>query len=237
MESEKFENNVKKLLGEREIQPSANSWEKLEGRLEKKQEKRPYLLWMTSAAAIAAIFFVLGTYFNAPIASEEPQLVEQTPEEPILKEKTSEPEVIQLAASEEKEQQKEEKQPSAERGVKKVIFEAPLRESLKGETEVAAEVSSEVEAGSVIENKEAFSQPTTATAQNQGASKNVDLEVEALLLLATAELKPDVNYQVNSNDLLDQVEYELDQSFRQKVFEVVKDGIKKAKSAVATHDL
>lgn len=233
MEPEKFENNVKKVLGEREIQPSANSWEKLEGRLEQNKKKRPYLLWMTSAAAIAAIFFVLGTYFNAPIASEKPQLVEQTPEEPVLDEKTSEPEVIQLAASEEKEQLKEKKKPFAERGVKRDIFEAPVSRPSAEIAEVSEEAS---EAPAAVIEKfpglvEEIQTELTAQEIPQEVSEH---EIEALLLLATAELEADPVYSVNPDELLDQVEYELDQSFRQKVFEVVKEGLLKAKTAVAS---
>ncbi|WP_029037198.1 hypothetical protein [Salinimicrobium xinjiangense] len=235
MEPEKFENNVKKVLREREIQPSAAGWNKLEQRLEKKREKRPYFAWIASAAAIAAIFFVLGTFFDAPIASEEPQLVEQEPAQPVLEEKNAEPEVIQIAASEEKEELKEEKKPSAERSVKNAIFETPVPEASEAEEQIAAQILSEAPA--VKEPEEnlhlAEHQPEFAS---QDSAYNSDLEVEALLLLATAELKPDSNFTVNSGDLLHQVEYELDQSFRQKVFEVVKEGFSKAKTAVANRD-
>ncbi|WP_324721669.1 hypothetical protein [Salinimicrobium sp. HB62] len=236
MEPEKFENNVKKVLGEREIQPSAAAWEKLEQRLAPKKEKRPYLLWLTSAAAIAAIFFVLGSHFNSPIASEEPQLVEQTAEEPVLQEKTSEPEVIHLASSEEKEELKEQEKPSAKGGVKNVIFEAPVKKSSEAETAVAVEDPSEL-IQEPSESIEVISLPETAIAREEMVPGNTDLEVEALLLLATAELKADSTYTVKAGDLLHQVEYELDQSFREKVFDVVKDGFRKAKTAVATRDL
>lgn len=236
MEPEKFENNVKKVLGEREIKPSAAAWEKLDQRLQQKKKKRPYLLWMSSAAAIAAIFFMIGTQFNAPIASEEQQIVEQAPEEPILEEKLSEPEVIQVTASEEKEKPEVKEKPSAERGVKNAIFEAPVKRSSEAETAVAADDPSE-EIQTPSENIGVISQSEIAIAQEDTKMENVDLEVEALLLMATAELKADSTYTVNSGDLLHQVEYELDQSFREKVFEVVKDGLKKAKTAVATRDL
>lgn len=232
MEPEKFENNVKKVLGEREIKPSAAAWEKLDQRLQKNKKKRPYLLWLSSAAAIAAIFFVLGTQFSAPVASEQSEVVEQTP---VLEEKTSEPEVIQLAASEENKKPEVEEKPSAEKGVKNAIFEAPVQQTFKAESKVAVEAASE-ENQNTSENIEVVSQPKTAVAQENRLPENVDLEVEALLLLATAELKADSTYTVNSGDLLHQVEFELDQSFRQKVFEAVKDGLKKAKTAVANRD-
>ena len=247
MEPEKFEKEVKKVLEEREIKPSAAGWEKLEQRLQKGQNKGPYLLWMSSAAAIAAIFFVLGSYFNAPFASEGPQLVEEPSPEPVLEEKISEPEVIQLAASEEQEEVEEEKKPSAERGVKNAIFEPPVSGNSLEETALAEETSSaeiliEENNSSEVKSEINNSMEEIAAADPQlnssGRSIKVsDHEVEALLLLATAELKADSTYTVNSDDLLHQVEYELDQSFRQKVFEVVKDGFKKAKTAVATREI
>ena len=233
MEPEKFENNVKKVLEERELQPSAAGWEKLEQRLEKKKEKRPYLAWLASAAAIAAIFFVLGSYFNAPVP-ERSQLVEEPTQEPVFEEIQAEPEVVQLAVSEEQEQIAEEKKPSAERGVKNAIFEAPVSEaSAEKIAEVAKNPSEAPEEGS--EELKGLVKEIKSELASQDIPQEVnDHEIEALLLLASAQLEAEPAYSINPNELLDQVEYELDQSFRQKVFEVVKEGLLKAKTAVAS---
>ena len=237
MEPEKFENNIKKVLGEREIKPSAAGWGKLEQRLEQNRKKRPYLLWMTSAVAIAAIFFVLGSYFNSLIPSEEPQIVQEAVQEPVLQEKQDEPEMIEVAVSEEEEEIKEEKKPSAERGVKNAIFEPPVSETSSEETAIAQEITSEATNEQSSAEQQLIAQAEIPQEEPQDVPRNTDYEVEALLLLATAELKADSTYTVNADNLLHQVEYELDQSFREKVFEVVKDGLKKAKTAVATRDL
>ena len=240
MEPEKFENNIKKVLGEREIKPSSDSWDKLEQRLEKKEDKkRPYLAWISSAAAIAAIFFVLGTLFNAPIASEEPMVVEETPEAPVLHEKVQEPEVIQLAISEsdtEEEKTETTKRSSAERPSKNAILETPSATISEEEKLLAAENSSEAPEEITPNNKKLLAQVTTEVAEQNSPAEVTDLEVEALLLLATAELKADTTFTVNAHDLLHKAEYELEQSFRQKVFEVVKESLVKAKTAVANHD-
>lgn len=233
----KFENKVKKLLGEREIKPSAQSWERLEQRLEKKGEKRrPFLLWITSAAAIAAIFFVLGTYFNPSIPLEEPQMVEQEPEQPVLEEKISEPEIIQIAASEEEEDLEEEQKSSAEKPVKNTIFGAPVEKTSEKEMLLASEMPSEAPEEVKPEREVRLAGNKLKINTHKNPSVVTDNEVEALLLLATAELKSDPTFTVNSKDLLNQVEYELEQSFRQKVFEVVKEGLSKAKTAVANRD-
>ena len=240
MEPEKFENKIKALLEEREIKPSSEGWSRLEQRLEKKKKvTKPYLLWIGSAAAVAIIFFTLGTYFNAPIASEEPQVVEQAIEEPVLEEKIPEPEVIQLATSEgegEVESSETGKKSSGRTPSKKAIFETPIRNASEENNLVASEISSEAtevvkpkSESLLAEHKPELSQPNIPL-------KVSDIEVEALLLLASAELKSDPAFTVDSRDLLHQVEYELDQSFRQKVFEVVKEGLSKAKTAVANQD-
>jgi hypothetical protein len=236
MEPQKFENNVKKVLGEREIQPSAAGWEKLEQRLEKKREKRPYLLWMTSAAAVAAIFFVLGTYFNAPVPAEGPQLVEKEPAQPVLEEKIKETEVIKIAAFEEKENINKEKKSSAERGVKNAIFETPLPGPSEVKTQVATEIPSEEKENIEQEKEVLIAENKPERSFMKFSTGSSEEEAEALLLLATAQLEPNTSFTVNSKKLLHQVEYELEQSFRQKVFEVVKEGFSKAKTAVANRD-
>ncbi|UZH56114.1 hypothetical protein JRG66_04405 [Salinimicrobium tongyeongense] len=236
MEPERFEKNLKKLLDGREIRPSASGWEKLEQRLEHKKKKRPYLLWISAVAAVATFFFVVETYFNTPFTSEEPQLVEEKPAPPVLEEKTLEPEMIQIAAAEENEKAEEEEKASEETPVKNAIFEAPVAMVSEAESEVASGNFSEV-----TEEKKPLKEiyPAEANVEvavNENRAAVSDNEVEALLLLATAELKADTVFTVNSKDLLYQVEYELEQSFRQKVFEVVKEGISRAKTAVANRD-
>lgn len=240
MEPEKFENKVKNLLQEREIKPSSGSWEQLEQQLEqKKKVKKPFLLWIGAAAAIAVIFFTLGTYFNAPIPSEEPQLVEQTPEAPVLEEKGGEPEVIQLATSEAKavvEKTEAEKRSSEERPVKNTIFKTPVGNVSEEEIMLASEITSKAPEAVKPEVQLLLAENKSEIFKSHNASEVSDTEVEALLLLAAAELKTDPAFTVDSGDLLHQVEYELDQSFRQKVFEVVKEGFSKAKTAVANRD-
>ncbi|MCX2838014.1 hypothetical protein OQ279_07585 [Salinimicrobium sp. MT39] len=236
MEPERIENNVKKLLEGREIQPSAAGWGKLEERLEQGRKKPTYLLWITAVAAVAALFFVLGTFFDSPFTSEAPQVVEENPAPPVLQEKTSEPKVIQIAASEENEKLEEEEKPSAERPVKNAIFEAPVASVSEAENEVASGNFSEATEEKKPLKEIHSDEDNLEVAVNENRAAVSDNEVEALLLLATAELKADTIFTVNSKDLLYQVEYELEQSFRQKVFEVVKEGISRAKTAVANRD-
>lgn len=239
MEPEKFEKKVKNLLEEREIKPSSQGWEQLEQRLEHKKTTKPRIIWAGAAAAVAVIFFILGTFYNSPIASEEPRVVEQTPDTPVLEEKIEESEVIQLATSTaEAEAVKSEtaKITSAERPSKNAIFEPPVRKSSEEEIILASEISSEVPETITQEKELLLAEQMAEKSQPEIPVAVSDTEIEELLFLATAELKSDPAFTIDHNDLLHQVEYELDQSFRQKVFEVVKEGFLKAKTAVANRD-
>lgn len=234
MEPEKFENKLKGLLEEREIKPSAGSWEQLEQRLEQREKgTNPYLVWLGATAAVAVIFFTLGTFYNSPVPVDTPQMVEEPVESQILEEKKTEPEILQIAASEEK---SAEKKSLAEKPSKNAIFETPVGSTSEEESQLATEVSSEAPAAVIPESKALLAEKQSEIAEQKIPSKVSDTEIEALLLLATAELKSDPAFTVDAKDLLHQVEYELDQSFRQKVFEVVKEGISKAKTAVANRD-
>lgn len=237
MAPEKFENNVKKVLQEREIAPTAEAWDRLEQRLEqKKGASKPYFWWVSAAAAIAVVFFLLGSYFNTNIPSETPQIVEETPEMPILEEKTTEPEVLQVAAQEVEEIQEE---TSAETPVKNDIFEPPVSEAPEEEILIASQDASgaiETTEENIPLNELLVEDIKTEIAVQDFSSEVSDSEIEALLLLATAELKADRAPAVSADHLLHEVEYELEQSFRQKVFEVVKENLLKAKTAVANRD-
>lgn len=234
MEPKKFENNIKKVLGEREIKPSAASWNKLEQRLDQKQRsQKPYFLWISAAAAIAVVFFLLGGYFNSPVPAEAPQLVEETSNEQVIKEETVTPEVLQVVTSEAEESQEKS---SVQKPAENVIFKTPVTEASSEEIAVVSEEPSEATEAVTEQYPDLIEEIKIELAEQEFSSEVSDHEIEALLLLASAELEADPVYSVNANDLLDQVEYELEQSFRQKVFEVVKDGLLKAKTAVASRE-
>ena len=70
-----------------------------------------------------------------------------------------------------------------------------------------------------------------------------DAEVDALLAEASSKIELNRTFEqkafsekITANDLLWDVEMELEASFREKVFEVVKDGFLKARSAVANRN-
>lgn len=238
MEPVKFEKHIKDQLQKREIKPSAESWQKLQGRLEQKEapSKKPFL-WMGIAAAFAGIFFLLGTFFSNPFIENGPAVVEQTSEVPVTPETENlEPvpaaeEEILVASEEIRKQEIEQPTKISEDVRRKDIASAVVAE----ETPIAETASEEPAKFDLASVKERLSEESPEALANVS-----DAEIEALLLLAEAELEEEpaqyVSQTINPDDLLNEVEYELEQSFRDKVFEVIKDGLSKAKTAVANRD-
>ena len=66
MAPNKFEEHIKKQLGEREIQPSAEAWKKISEQLEVSEKpKKRYYLWYGVAASFIGTVLVSTFYFNA----------------------------------------------------------------------------------------------------------------------------------------------------------------------------
>ena len=161
--------------------------------------------------------------------------MEQTSEVPVTSEKeNSEPlpaaEEEILIASEEIQKQEIIQPEKISDGVRESIASAAVTETTS--SELASEEPEKFDLASV---KERLSEESPEALANV-----TDAEIEALLLLAEAELEEEpgqyASQTINPDDLLNEVEYELEQSFRDKVFEVIKDGFSKAKTAVANRD-
>jgi len=80
-----------------------------------------------------------------------------------------------------------------------------------------------------------------ASSKENKTGKITDAEVDALLAEALTKIKGDrsaksVSENIDANSLLLDVEMELEQSFREKVFDVLKEGYFKAKTAVVNRN-
>ncbi|MEG9328883.1 hypothetical protein V6B16_13135 [Salinimicrobium catena] len=229
MEPKRFEEQIKEQLQKREVKPSARSWEKLEARLE--QEKKPSgvrFWWTGAAAAIAVVFFFLGTLFNEPGA---PKVVEETPQEVKPQEIIKEPKEEIMIASEEPEERE--------------VLEAeilPQKKAVQKPERTAAERKEPVQLAEVEPKKTPVVQSEKIIAEvSQKPSPVSDAEVDALLYTAMAELEQQNSayaaaQRIDAEELLQEVEQDLERNFRQRVFEVLKEGFLKAKTAVANRN-
>lgn len=255
METERFEDKIKRQLRDREIAPSTGSWDKLSAKLDASQEKkRPFVFWMSIAASIIGGILILSLVFNnAPIDS--PEIVD-APKEDVKLERTpvntseeiitpTEEEVVQVAASNVK------KEPITP---KSNITSPPVKQEQQNKREALAVIDnksllkeqslitpSAITSDKILDVKlnEALSSVLTKTENGQTVT---DAEVNKLLNEAASKISQE-RYKtnlavgkVNPQDLLQDVEIEMDNSFRDKIFEMLKEGYSKAKTAVANRN-
>lgn len=252
MELNKFEKNAREKLEGRRIKPSAKSWEKLDAKLDAEKNQTSQTPWKYIAAAVA-VLLIAGTFFYNPIISGDPQIVEEPVndiiEKPEVKQEFSQENNTQIASEgnnkeEEVSAEKEEENGLAENNKTQAIeqtspeFPVSEKENIK-EAIVLETISLEppVSEEKLIQSK---LQEVIAAAKNNEISED---EVDVLLAEAVLEISKEQNSpmfisnsEVSANALLAEVENEIYQSFKAKVFEVLKEGYLKAKTAVANRN-
>lgn len=247
MEPNKLEKYIQKQLEGREIQPSPEAWERIAGKLDapivEKSSNRNWYLW----AACGAILVVLSLRFFAG-APEEATAI-QTVEGTSNKKVKSTPEAVNAVPSvidPEPETQVAEQQPIGEKKISEPETFVPKQLPTNPQvSEVAANQDREGDKAQVAENKaqetlmdakiaEVVAQVEALENQHQQVS---DAEVDSLLYRAQRELLANKIFQegkkVDAMALLDEVEQEIDRSFRDDIFEKLKSGFIKVRTAVA----
>lgn len=256
MELDEFEENVREKLVKRQIKPSAQSWEKLEAKLGAEDNKTSHTPWKYIAAAVA-LLLISGTFMWNNDFSESPQVVEEPVNEIIEKPEIKQefPNEINTQIASEGNNKEEMEEISAGEVVKKAVAEnneAPIEEKTTPELPVSEEEN--IKAAIVLETisleppvfeekliHSKLEEVIAAAANNDEISED---EVDALLAQAASEISREQknsqfynsNNEINANALLSEVEDEIYQSFKVKVFEVLKEGYLKAKTAVANRN-
>lgn len=256
-----FEEQFARQLKHRELKPSAKSWEKLGDRLEKQEKKSTVgYWWMGVAASIAAVFILFNFLTGGPKIGDSPVIV-KSPE--TLEENPVNKEGGQIAAEEEAgtiPSRKREILPQAGRKESPVNAEVAVSNSNtpeEMESEITPQSSSEVvsEMGaeeslamaselakgtgiSDAEINELLERAMAEVALEMGQERKVtDAEVDALLAEAMLEVRQEKDLiwktSLSAEQLLADAESELEHSFRAQVFEILKDGLRKTRNAVA----
>ena len=242
MVPDKFEKHIKNQLGKREISPSDNAWDKISGQLEKRESpKSKRFLWYSVAAACIGILIISTLYLNTSDESIDSgiQLVE-TPNEPVVIPKTEDVLIEQKAVEEkiaisDKPNIKDAKKPRVQ-----------VETDLNNNSSIAStgSVSDKAIKADVVPN--GAEQLINAKIAKIVAQVNLlensnlpvsSLEVDSLLRQAQQEILTDKIFnqegKVDAMALLDEVEGELDKSFREQIFESLKTGFLKVRTAVA----
>lgn len=244
MAPNKFENHIKKELEEREIQPSSDAWSKLSDRLDKtvieRQSKKKGYLWYAVAACLIGLMILSVALFNTTSTISEPNSKvvegEQKTVEEINDFQKSEIEndVIKVVSTESI--SKEKKEGSIIKTNVVVVNEEEFSEQL-----VAAE-DDEVKpklnrVSEEIINTKILQVVAQIDILEQNSEALTDAEVDSLLRKAQTEILTDKlfrsDHSVDAMALLSEVESELDKSFRDQIFESLKSGFVKVRTAVA----
>jgi len=248
----KFEEHIKEQLEERTLQPSNKSWDELSSRLEteeKKQSKTAYW-WIGLAASFAILIAIALPFFNNEneVNNTQPVLVdtkdETTKKETPLKVMEVQKDNTIVLEDKESNQRFDSKVPNkklqkasakpSNLSEQIVIVETPetsIQSGLKKETITQQKIQTFEEAkivDVVAEIKKLKNMPS-------GVS---DQEIDSLLKIAHREILNQRLYNettktVDADALLLDVEEDLEQSFRTKVFEALKTNYSKVKTAVA----
>ena len=242
MESNKFDNSIKDKLEARSLQPSNNAWAKLSERLEKEDKKQnnKAFWWLGIAASLVGLLFVAFQFFYTeevkPVIVDSPRIIQKN-------------ENIQVAVDEVKVSKGVEKEIQINEKIEKLPLEHDSTIQMN-ENPVVTKDKDLIKKEEVLQPVKVAQESLTFEAQkiqdvvvkvqllkdnNQEVS---DAVIDALLLEAQQEIRLKQLYNettgvVDANLLLQEVENDLDQSFRGKVFEAIKASYNSVKTAVA----
>jgi len=245
----KFEESIKNKLETRTIQPSVDAWNKLENRLDstKQSKKKPFLL-IGLAASVVGILLVVSQFFNETKIENNTPLIVVTPK--VVNQKDFDKVIVKDGNNSNSNEILERPKPQV------IANSKPVDEINSKDKKQIVETNNAV-SENTNNNEELNLRPVElkqkelsfedrkiqdVIAQVQTLKDNnmsvTDAHVEALLQKAQNEISLEKLYNkntgiVDAQSLLQDVEEDLDKSFRDKVFEALKVNFNFVKTAVA----
>ncbi|KJD32663.1 hypothetical protein PW52_15630 [Tamlana sedimentorum] len=239
----KYEEDFKSKLEKRSLQPSANAWEKLSNRLEKeeKQTNKKLYWWLGVAASLVGIALIATQFFSSGVKTDVETIEIVTQHEDLQLEKIEN--VITEAAENKIEEpvNKESaiKTPKIHKIKPAILVELPKTAVAKVDSIDEIKTITPIEPKELLSFEEQKIQTVVAQVKVLNETREVtEADIDALLKQAQQDIQ--LNKLINSetgvvdaNRLLQDVEAELDQSFRMRVYEAIKDSYITVKTAVA----
>ncbi len=235
-----FEDNIKQKLERRHIQPSATAWSNLSQRINKHEQTKPKSkswFWGVAACLIGVLLLVGGLFTTR---NTSPAIV-VTPTH--LKQDHK---IVKVPAEANNKAQTQElitNKKSKETSVKQVVLANTNTPKKAGKTSDAKKSKPNVKAITQQDNlsfeDRKVQEVVAKVAHLKKENKQVtDAEIEALLIEAQNDLRQhNIQAQVAGNisaeQLLKDVEAELNQSFRDRVFEAIREKLGTVKTAIA----
>ncbi len=257
----KLEDTIREKMQERELQPSPDTWNRLEARLgEEKKSGLDRSAWFAIAASFIGILILASVYLNSNSITtnnniveentsvEEPRLNNDLPIKNIITTLDNTDVELVLEESKPEEIKVQEKVPKPNEVIARSIPAIDKSSTMESEVVVANEIPKESEIleskqDPIILNNEDFIKSkineVVAEVEKRANTENAVSaeEIDALLQSAQREIgnKRILNSQTRKVDaaaLLTDVEFELERSFRDKVFDALGDGYKIIRTAV-----
>ena len=239
---DKLEKHIKEKLEERTIAPSPGAWDKIASQLDAAPKKKSskWQLYAVAASFVGILLLSLlfvdkgGTIPEIQVAEEKVDTIDmesktQSPQQELTK---------TFPVQEETKVANSDLEPMTEENPKGFADELPISQPV-----LAQEETKQVEQDKFIKEPDALItqkvEEVVAQVQHmEGLNKGVsDAEVDSLLRQAQKQIMADrlfpKNGSVDAMSLLAEVEDELDESFRDQIFDALKEGYFKLRTAVA----
>ncbi|QSB26608.1 hypothetical protein [Flavobacterium sp. CLA17] len=236
MEPNNFEKDFREKLNQRRIEPSEKAWDRLDAMLSVAEEKKPKKKnrWLYIAASIVG-FLMVGTFFF-----NQEKKVELQKNQVVIEDNSQKDSVVKLGFKETDANKDQiavsEKEPTQDAGDSKKeekISNQKTHKTVNNSTNTIAEFS-------VInqKNQQSPSLNNQITAPETVKNETADqlLNTAEKTVVAENTVKPKTKIKVNASDLLNQVDGELELSFREKVITKVNKNYQTVKVALANRN-
>ena len=238
MEPNNFEKDFREKLNQRKIEPSDKAWDRLDAMLSVAENKKPEKKrkWLYIAASVVG-FLLVGTFFFNQKKNEV-----ETPKNTIVikedqkKNSVTKPtlNIIDSIKTEIAIYEKDATQTSTKISItKKINHNQNPNKTIKNESNQIAESSV------IIKNnqeKQSINNQTSVVESPKKESVDQLLNSTEKTVIAENSAKPKSKVKVNANDLLNQVDGELELSFREKVITKVNKNYQTVKVALANRN-
>ncbi|WP_264522839.1 hypothetical protein [Flavobacterium sp. N502536] len=242
MEPNNFEKDFREKLNQRKIEPSDKAWDRLDAMLSVAEDKKTTIdlrsrqtgkkKWMYVAASLVG-FLLVGTFFF-----NQKKNADQMPKEAIVIEENAKKDSVVQPALNIQEAVKDAVAISKEKEVRNAI--KPENHQISKPYKTIKNESNQIAESSIIIKNNPKKQSTlTQTLVGEQPKKET---VEQLLqspektVVAENSVKPKSKLRVNASDLLNQVDGELELSFREKVITKVNKNYEAVKVALANRN-
>ena len=225
MKPNKIDNQIREKLNAREIQPSAQAWDRLDAMLTVSEEKKPkkgYGWFFVAASTI--LFFGLGFFlFNS---NETKEINNSNPIVTTINEVMDSTEATKINQISVKEEQL-------------VLVQNEVNFSKTQTNKKSEEANKLMETENILEEKiSPNSQLPTPNTYKYVSPENLLAEVQTgeKVITSDKKIRPKVKMKVDANSLLTNVEKELDENHKETTFDKLNRKFKDAKSALANRN-